>query len=354
MSSRAFLQRTVFFSLGVVLLGGGIGCGKKTPPVPPHTALPAAITDLSSHLDEKGVALSWSYPARTVRGERLPYRIEGFLLSRAVIPLEEKCEGCPIPFGPPVEIKAEREDGGRVFYREALLRPGHRYVYRVRSSAGLFVISDESNTVSLVWDTPLMAPGKVTIQEGDRMVTLRWQPPAALLDGSPVSGPVRYQVYRSIKGEEFTALGGLLDGLEYVDTDVRNERSYQYKVRGVRLLEGAGASGMASATLTATPKDLSPPAPPSHVTVVLTEAGPRIFWEAVAEADLAGYRILRRSAKMSAPVMIGEVGGASLSFLDSSLPRGRNVWYYSLVAFDRARPPNESTASMEVRYDSEQ
>jgi len=353
MNAATLLRRFFFFLLAVLLLGAVSGCGKKTPPVPPGTMLPAAITDLSSQMDEKGVTLTWSYPRRTVRGERLPYRIEGFFLSRAVIPLGGECEQCPLPFGPPLEIKAEQEEGGRVLYREALLRPGHRYVYRVRSKAGLFVTSEESNTVSVVWDTPLLAPREFHIQEGDRQLTLRWQQPAALLDGSPLAGPVRYQVYRSTDGAEFAALGGMVDSLEYVDPEVRNDRTYHYKVRGVRLLEGTPAAGMATEALAATPRDLSPPAPPGHVTVVGTEAGPRILWEAVAEEDLAGYRIHRRSAKMAAPVMIGEVGGASLSFLDTSLPRGREVWYYSVSAFDRARPPNQSIASMEAMYEKD-
>jgi hypothetical protein len=352
MNASAVLRR-FFFCLAVLLIGAATGCGKKTPPVPPGTVLPAAITDLSSQMDEKGVALTWSYPRRTVQGERLPYRIEGFLLSRAVIPLGGECEQCPIPFGPAMEIKAEQEEGGRVFYREALLRPGHRYVYRVRSKAGLFVTSEESNTVSVVWDTPLLAPREFRIQEGDRQLTLRWQEPAALLDGSPLAGPVLYQVYRSTGGAEFTALGNMVDGLEYADSGVRNGIIYHYKVRGVRLLEGTPAAGMATEALAATPRDLSPPAPPGHVTVVATETGLRILWEAVVEEDLAGYRIHRRSAKMAAPVMIGEVGGASLSFLDSALPRGREVWYYSVSAFDRARPPNESIFSMEAMYEKE-
>ena len=72
--------------LGLALLATLAGCGKKTRPVPPDTVMPAPIGDLSYHLDEKGVALSWSYPRSTVQGDRLPYRIEKFELLRAVIP----------------------------------------------------------------------------------------------------------------------------------------------------------------------------------------------------------------------------------------------------------------------------
>jgi uncharacterized protein len=345
--------RLLLCALFLLLAGAAGGCGKKTPPVPPNTVLPAAISDLQGVVDEKGVTLSWSYPRRTVRGERLPYRIEGFYLSRAVIPPGEECPGCPIPFGPPVEIKGAPEEGGRMVYREALLRPGHRYVYQVRSRAGLLVVSEGSNTVSLLWDTPLMAPADFRIEAGDRQLALRWQPPPALLDGSPVEGPLRYQLYRSLDGESFAPLGGLLDALEHVDSGVRNERTYHYQVRGVRLLDGSPAAGLPSAVLAATPRDLVPPAAPGHVAVVPTETGVRVLWEAVSDADLAGYRIYRRSAAMPGAVLIGEVGAASLSYVDAALPAGPEIWRYSVTAFDRARPANESAASMEVVYEKE-
>ncbi|MGV1100899.1 fibronectin type III domain-containing protein [Thiovibrio sp. JS02] len=324
------------------------GCGKKTRPVPPDTVLPAPITDLTYHLDEKGVSLSWSYPGRTVQGERLPYRIEGFQLLRAVIPLADYCKDCPIPFGPPIEIKGESGDEGKVFYQETLLRPRNRYVYQVRSKAGWFVTSDESNTVSVVWDTPLMAPREFAIEEGDRQLRLSWQPPTGLLDGTTVSDPILYQVYRSASGEAFGEIGAPVDGLFFVDTNLRNGRPYYYKVRAIRLHEDTRAAGMASDILLATPQDRVAPAPPRQMTAVVTAAGVKLIWEAVPESDLAGFRIYRRPARKLEPELIAEVGGAGLSYVDTKLPRGKGIWYYSVSAFDRSRPANESDRSRET------
>ncbi|HIJ89544.1 MAG: fibronectin type III domain-containing protein [Desulfobulbaceae bacterium] len=346
--------KIVVVLLGLCLMTGLSGCGKKTRPVPPDTVMPAPITDLNYHLDEKGVALSWSYPRQTVQGERLPYRIEKFELLRAVIPVKDYCPDCPIPFGAPIEITAESGDKGRVFYQETLLRPNHRYVYRVRSKAGWFVSSDDSNTVSVVWDTPLLAPMNFRVEGGDRSITLYWQPPPGLLDGTLVSDPIRYQVFRSTDGELFTEMPGeLIDGLIYADKGLRNSKNYWYKVRAMRLHAGTVAAGMSSPALGALPRDLMPPAPPQKVRAVATAEGVKIIWEMVAEPDLAGYRIYRRAGQGSTPELIGEVGGAGLSFLDAKPPRGRGVWYYSVTAFDQARPANESTHSMESLYSVE-
>ncbi len=355
MRSGVIGRRMLVLALAMVFATGLAGCGKKTRPVPPDTVMPAPITDLRYNLDEKGVELSWSYPRSTVEGDRLPYRIEKFELLRAVIPIKDYCPDCPIPFGPSIEITAESNDKGRVSYQETLLRPNHRYVYRVRSKAGWFVSSDDSNTVSVVWDTPLLAPTNFRIEEGDKSLTLRWQPPAGLLDGTTVSDPIRYQVSRSTdSGETFSEMPGeLIEGLVYTDKGLRNSKAYQYKIRAMRLHEGTVAAGMASPVVSATPRDLTPPAPPQKVRIVVTNEGIKVLWDTVAEPDLAGFRIYRRSARNPTPERIGEVGGAGLSFLDTKPPKGRGVWYYSVTAFDQAMPPNESTSSMEATYSEE-
>ena len=349
-SEAVRMQIFVFVLVALIALSG---CGKKTRPVPPDTVMPAPISDLSYQLDEKGVTLNWSYPRQTVQGDRLPYRIEKFELLRAVIPSKDYCADCPIPFGPPIVIRAESSDQGKVAYEETLLRPNHRYVYRVRSKAGWFVSSDDSNTVSVVWDTPLLAPVNFKVEEGDKTLTLRWQAPAGLLDGTTVSDPIRYQVSRSTdNGEIFTEMPGeLIEGLAYTDKGLRNGKTYVYKVRAMRLHSGTVAAGMASEPLTAVPRDLTPPAPPQKVRAVATGTGVKIIWEAVAEPDLAGFRIYRRSAQNPTPERIGEVGGAGLSYLDVQPPKGRGIWYYSVSAFDQARPANESTYSMEASYE---
>lgn len=130
------------------------GCGKKTSLVPPRKLVPVAITDLRYTLDEKGVSLKWSYPTKMENGDKLQ-AVESFEVFRAAVPEDEFCQGCPIEFEEPVEI-----DGGRLppsgelktaSYTEGYLQKGFHYFYKVRSRAGWWYPSADSNTVSFVW-----------------------------------------------------------------------------------------------------------------------------------------------------------------------------------------------------------
>lgn len=340
--------------LACVILAGLIGgCGKKTRPLPPDTVLPAPISDLTYRLDEKGVTLSWSLPTRTVKDSSLPYRVEGYELLRAVVPTKDFCEGCPVPFGPPIYIEGEKKAKGKVQYQETLLRPQHRYVYKVRSRAGWFVNSDDSNTVSLTWDAPLDAPKNLQTLPGDRQVTVSWEPPVALLDGSPVTSPLQYELFRAKEDGDFKMIAGSLQETEYVDRKVQNDISYSYMVRAFRFIDGTAASGKATETQNAVPVDRVAPAPPTHVALFKSEAGLRILWESEAERDLAGFRVYRRAEELETPVLIGEVPSGSPGFVDPS-PPPQGLWYYSVSSFDRIRPPNESRRSKEALFDPQE
>ncbi|MEW6594481.1 MAG: hypothetical protein AB1413_06375 [Thermodesulfobacteriota bacterium] len=324
------------------------GCGKKTRPVPPGDVQPAAISDLAYELDEKGVTLSWSIPIRTVKGGRLPYVIEKFELYRAVVPAKEYCEGCPLHFGEPLEIALTEGQKGQITYQEALLRPGHRYVYRVRSRAGWLVASDLSNQVAFLWDTPAQAPDNVRVAEGDQVLTVSWQPPPGLLDGTVVRDPYWYQVYRSTDGRNFTPLGEPLAATQLVDKQVRNNQRYHYMVRAIRMHDNTEAAGLASNAVSGVPRDLMPPAPPQQVTAVATPEGVKLVWDVVMEGDLAGFRIYRRLSGETKPRRIGEAASTSVSFLDGAPPRGVSLWHYAVTAYDHAG--NESQPSLEVTF----
>ena len=60
------------------------GCGRKTALVPPRKLVPVAISDLRYTLDEKGVTLKWSYPAKMENGDDLQ-TVESFEVLRAPI-----------------------------------------------------------------------------------------------------------------------------------------------------------------------------------------------------------------------------------------------------------------------------
>ena len=132
------------------------GCGRKTMVVPPQSVVPVAVYDLRFSLTEKGVILNWSYPQQTVQGGTLS-GIDRFELLRAEVLVEDFCGGCPQPFGPPIMIPGgplpKGGSGRQARFEDTSLRPGHHYVYKVRSRAGWRGGSSaDSKIVSFVWE----------------------------------------------------------------------------------------------------------------------------------------------------------------------------------------------------------
>lgn len=67
--------------------------------------------------------------------------------------------------------------------------------------------------------------------------------------------------------------------------------------------------------------DRSPAAPPAPV-VRAEGSSARISWDGVADRDVAGYRVVRRSAGSLAPVVVGTTGPAGRALVDVGLTAG--------------------------------
>ncbi len=326
------------------------GCGVKTEPLPPQQVVPKPITDLGYELSEKGVTLTWSYPTETVNGTDLE-EIASFSLYRAVVPIDDYCETCPIPFGMPIEIPGGViPDSGRktARYESTLLRPGHIFFFKVRSGTGAWSRSADSNIVSFTWHIPPKAPQGLTGKAGDGKITLAWQPVTRLIDDTPLDVPVRYQVFRSRGGGDFVPVGKPVTDPVFVDTRVANGKKYFYKVQAVSVHKKNLVTGGKTEAVAVIPVDKTPPAPPPEVTAVETSRGIKLIWEGSREKDLKGYRIYRRLGPGKKPRKIGEVDAATTVFVDTGIPAGATEIVYSVTAFDKAVPANESELSRGV------
>jgi len=337
-----------------ILLGLSlVGCGRKTLPIPPQEALPQPITDLSFRQQENKIILTWTAPKYTTAGSRLP-NIDAFEIIRAVIPEEDFCSGCPIPFTSSIEIKAQTAitdpKNRSAQYTETILRPGHRFFYKVRTKAGWRLISEDSNIVSFSWNSPASAPQNLTATPGDMKITLSWLPVTSLIDGKPLEAPL-YQVYRSKSEENYIPLDPLVAKTTFTDFGLINGQKYFYKVSGVQQQGETKITGLASRAVSATPKDLTAPAPPRNIQVVQLADGIKVLWDKSAEKDIAGYKIYRRAATGKTMTEIGRVNHTTFSFTDQSTVENSS-WYYAVTAFDQAVPANESKMSKEILYES--
>ena len=337
-------------ALCCLLLPALAGCGRKTPPIPPQAAIPVAITDLSQQLDEKGVTLRWTYPALAESGEKID-NIRTFQLYKSEMAADGFCADCPVTYGDPIPLSAAgAAPGDTVTYTDTALQEHYRYTYKVIASSGWNIASSDSNRVSFRWEKPLPPPTGLRLQAADGQLTLSWQPVTASPDGKAVAAPVRYQVYRSSKGRNFTPIGAPVDGLSYVDQGLTNRRTYYYQVRAVRQAEDTELLGEASAAVAGEARSQVPPEPPQKFTMVPTGDGVKILWENVAQPGVAGFRIYRRPAGEQEYALVGETDRASFSFTDRNLPAGEEILYYAVTAIDDAVPPNESAFSQDVEY----
>lgn len=324
-------------------------CGYKNHPVAPDKIVPKAIDDLQYSVDEKGVKLSWSYPIKTIKGTDI-VEIDSFDLYRAVVPLKDYCETCPIPFGDPIEVAGgttSEEERRQASYESSLLRSGHRYFFKVRSRTSWWATSDDSNIVSFVWSVPVKAVSSVVTKGGDSLITLSWQPATTFLDGRQVDSPVKYQVLRSLGGKGFEKIGEPVSATTYVDQQVVAGKKYFYKVQSMMELDSHIISGGVSEPVSGMAIDMTPPAAPSGVTAVRTGQGIKVFWDRPDDTDLKIFRIYRRTADDKTSKVIGEVEAVYSIFEDTSALEDVS-YYYVVTAVDDAEPGNESKRSEEA------
>ena len=87
--------------------------------------------------------------------------VESFEVLRAEVPVAEYCEGCPVRF-----VKYALIEGGSLpasgeaktaSYKDTDLQDGYQYLYKVRSLAGRWYASGDSNSISFTWE---MTKGK--------------------------------------------------------------------------------------------------------------------------------------------------------------------------------------------------
>jgi hypothetical protein len=346
--SRHAVQCTLTLMVLVILLPL-TGCGFKDKPIPPQQIVPRPVNDLQYQLGENGVTLFWSYPKETITGRDLT-NITSFSLYRAVVPVDSYCDTCPIPFATPIVLPggAVPERGGKTAtYQITVLRPGNLYFFKVRSKSGWWSESADSNIISFLWDTPPMAAENLLATAGDGEISLRWNPVTHYEDATPATIPVRYQLYRGVNGGPLTKLGEPMEATGFTDRQVVNGRTYAYQVQSVGVYEQGAVGGGMTASVLASPVDLTPPPIPSGLQGIKTGVGLKIFWDHVKAEDLAGYRVYRRSEAGDPVVFVGEVSMPYNLFIDTEAPQNKRL-YYSVSSIDKQDPANESTRSPEV------
>jgi len=128
------------------------GCGVKSPPIPPESAVPERIVGLEASPQKHGVMLSWERPDHTAGGGRLR-DLGSFEIDRA-----ENTDA----FRQLTEVAVTDQDRfqqQRQFsYLDSTAEAGHQYRYQVFSSTLDAYRSDPSNEAEITYQVPKPPP----------------------------------------------------------------------------------------------------------------------------------------------------------------------------------------------------
>jgi predicted small lipoprotein YifL len=323
------------------------GCGRKTPPVPPQAVIAAAVTDLRCQLDDRAITLTWTYPRLSVNNVRID-SIRNFVVYKARIPAADYCQGCPVLYDHEFEVDARKlKPGNQVTFHDKMLEVGYHYVYMVQASSGWRILSKDSNRIDFVHRQALLPPADLQVGISDSSLSLSWSPVRHRTDGTPVTG-LQYQVYRSLDNKSFSPKGLPVGGLSVTDPSVTNSHTYFYQVRAVQAEQGIMALSRASKTAIGMPLDMTPPAPPSQLSIVGLLEGVQLHWQGSPDADVGGYYIYRQGSE-GAWQRIATAGTGAITYTDFT-DQAAGVFSYRVTAFDRGVRRNESTPSQTVSY----
>jgi hypothetical protein len=343
-------------------------CGKRGPPIAPERRLPAAVQDLQGTIEGATIQLSWTLPRIRVDRSTLKEitRTEVYRRVEDGEPEEPTRPALLIfsgLFGPPpgvagfervanitvAEPGTAQVRGDQVIYTDAQgLTFGRRYTYVVLAMDEKGRPSPPSNRVVVSLAAAPTVPAGLTAQAGDAEVRLAWKAPTTLADGSPAPEDLVYDVFRATTPG--TPAGRPLNlepvaAPQYVDLTAQNDVTYYYAVRA-RLGPGGPQSGP-SEVATATPVDATPPAQPRGLVAVLAGATIRLAWEAVPDADLAGYIVYRSATAGRGHTRLFEAPQSGTTYVDTDVRPGQ-TYYYVVTAVDRAKRANESVPSQEA------
>jgi hypothetical protein len=386
--ARAFAPRISRFESRVPRFGWLIiavatiltGCGAPGDPVPPSPPVAIPIADLSAHQMGDGVALNFSLPNKTIRGDRLqqPPTIE-------ILRGELKTDGSPnlksfhVVETIPGELAAKYQSEDRtqvvtpIAPTENRSASGFDAVFAVRTRASRKRASADSNVVK-IHVYPVPAPvGTIKSDLTETAIDLSWQPITQTAAGDPIT-VTEYRVYRGeldpktydpkITGpdalhERFITPLARLDRTndpQFADKQFDFGKTYVYIVRSVTTAGGNELESGDSDPLILKPADTFPPSTPQSVVAAAIENPETtppslevdVSWSINTEQDLAGYRVYRSDIEGQKGSLVTQDLLLSPAYRDTSVTSGHKYWY-SVTAVDLSG--NESAPAPQVAAD---
>jgi hypothetical protein len=304
-------------------------------------------------LRDSAILISWTRPTRNEDGSPLTDLFE-FRLFRAVgAAAPREARGRPT-FSLLATVRADQPEnavvrGDQYAFLDggAGLTPGLRYSYRMQAVNRRGVAGAQSAEVSVDFALPPPPPVGLVAVAGDGVVNLTWQPPAGQAGAAPPRG---YNIYRGVQpgvyGSGPVNAGPIVE-TQFRDAPAANETTYYYVVRSVGGARPPWRESGNSTEISATPVDLTPPAPPRGLTAIPAPGVVSLSWTANTEPDLLGYLVYRREPPALNPVRLTAAPLQTTTFTDRAVRAGA-TYVYTVTAVDRSPRRNESAPSSEV------
>ena len=392
------LRRSSRFVLWTLLLTSPLwfACGRKEPPRPPLSKVPAKIIDLSVQQRGMELLLTMTYPSTTMGGlalseieaveiwevvryvsplvsEELATLAEEPAIPSDEVPIEEaeavlEEEAEPGLFQLPTDLPDEEqmEDlvtvDPREFRQSAQLRWTLRdaelksavhggqllvhlpideipeqeevRVFAATTLAGPRLVSQFSNLAKIGLREPPDPPTSISVTSTASGVELDWEDD---------STGAEYNVYRrdaNVK-EYGPPLATVPTGTQsFTDRSAAFGKRYIYTVTTVSSTRPLVESRIVSEHEVDF-EDRFPPSPPENIVALAEEGRVRLLWEMAPESDVAGYRVFRQAPGEEFQTLTPELVTGS-EFLDRDVASG-TTYVYFVTAVDGA--DNQSEAS---------
>jgi hypothetical protein len=354
---RLRFKKELLATVWVFLMIGLLSCGKKTNPIVPVKVLPQKVEHLDYQIKGKSLLVSWDIPQKNTDGS--PLRdLKGFKLLKGEWPTQEFCLTCPDRFqetlwidlkGPELpDITIAPEEVRLTLNR---LRPGYTYVFQVIAVTKKDLASEQSRTLRVAWDLPLMPPidlGAKPVQQG---LEVFWDRPKALVDGSPPEGLVGYVLYRRTGKGPWISLNTHdkpIEKTDFIDSDLQEGTTYTYRVKALRRIQEYYLESESSEELTMVYTRVTPPPAVKELVAFVIPKGIEIRWEGIETMALSGYYIYRRTSDEKTAKRITPEPMKDTIFEDSGVVPG-TTYFYSVSAVGGQPAFQEGLRSREVK-----
>ncbi len=346
-----FIKQAPILTFAFCLLPFALSCGKRRPPQPPVERVPQRTELLSGAQRGNQVILSWPAPRRNAADDSVQSirRIDVYRLAEnpaAPLALTEEEFAARSTLIGSINYETIRSAGDALVYVDTLELAGQptrlRYSVRYVNAAGQRAAF--SNFLLVEPAVKIAEPPTLTgYEESANAVTLKWNPPAANIDGSTPVNLLGYNVYRVEKS--LTEVGQtpinttLVTQTSFNDQTFRFGEEYNYVVRSVSLgTGGAQVESLNSNALAVAPVDKFAPTAPDKISIAPAPSRLALFFTASPERDVAGY-LVYRSTDPDLPkdrwTKLTQNPLTRTTFQDEAVESGKRYYYY-VVAVDAA------------------